>query len=163
MNIKKRILLLPVILLLFVLQACSTFQQIPAAFQNQIDSLLVQDYFKSSQAAISVYDLTDNKPLYQRNEKLLLRPASNQKILTTAASYLFLGTDYKFTTSVYHTGEVKDSICNGDLFVVGGFDPDFTASDLDSLVLEIKRSGIKEINGNIFADVSAMDSLYLGE
>ncbi len=163
MIIQKIILLLLVILLLFVIQACSTFQQLPVATQNRIDSLLVSDFFKSSQMAISVYDLTDHKPLLQHNEKLLLRPASNQKILTTAAAYFFLGTDFKFTTSVYHTGEVKDSICNGDLFVVGGLDPDFTTSDLDSLVREIKLSGIKKINGNIFADVSAMDSLFWGE
>lgn len=156
-------MLLLVILLSFVIQACSTFQQLPTTVQNQIDSLLISDFFKSSQAAISVYDLTDKKSLYQFNEKLLLRPASNQKILTTAAAYLFLGTDYKFTTSVYRTGEIIDSVCNGDLFVVGGFDPDFTSVNLDSLVKEIKHLGIKTITGNIYADVSAMDSLFWGE
>ena len=163
MNIQKKILLLPVILFSLAIQACSTFRSIPETNQNKIDSLLSSDFFKSSQAGIVAYDLTDNKPLYQHNEKLLLRPASNQKILTTAAAYLFLGPDYKFKTSVYHTGEIKDSVCSGDLFVVGGFDPDFTTNDLDSLVREIKKFGIKKISGNIYADVSAMDSLYWGE
>jgi D-alanyl-D-alanine carboxypeptidase/D-alanyl-D-alanine-endopeptidase (penicillin-binding protein 4) len=163
MNIQKKILLLLAVLLSLAIQACSTFSSIPATNQNQIDSLLNSDFFKSSQAAISVYDLTDDKPLYQRNEKLLLRPASNQKILTTAAAYLFLGSGYKFKTSVYHSGEIKDSVCSGDLFVVGGLDPDFTTNDLDSLIGEIKHSGIKTIKGNIFADVSTMDSLFWGE
>ncbi|MCL6100670.1 MAG: D-alanyl-D-alanine carboxypeptidase/D-alanyl-D-alanine-endopeptidase, partial [Bacteroidetes bacterium] len=45
----------------------------------------------------------------------------------------------------------------------GGFDPDFTSHDLDSLVREIKKSGIKEINGDVYGDVSAMDSLFWGE
>ncbi|MBI5730057.1 MAG: D-alanyl-D-alanine carboxypeptidase/D-alanyl-D-alanine-endopeptidase [Ignavibacteriales bacterium] len=163
MNLQKKILLFLLILLLFILQACASFQPTPQPFQNRIDSLFYSDFFKSSQAGISVYDLTANKPLFQHNEKLLLRPASNQKILTTAAGYLFLGEDYKFKTSVYHTGEVKDSICNGDIYIVGGLDPDFSSHDLDSLVSKIKHYGIKEIRGNLYGDVSAMDSLFWGE
>lgn len=162
-NLQKKILLFLLILLLFILQSCASFQSTPQTFQNRIDSLLYSDFFKSSQAGISVYDLTVNKPLFKHNVKLLLRPASNQKILTTAAGYLFLGEDYKFQTSVYHTGEVEDSICYGDIYIVGGLDPDFSSRDLDSLVSEIKHSGIKEIRGNIYGDVSAMDSLFWGE
>jgi len=161
-NLKKKILFFLLILLSFILQACVSFQPTPQFFQNRIDSLLYTDFFKTTQAGISVYDLTEKKSLFKYNEKLLLRPASNQKILTTAAGYLFLGEDYKFKTSVYHTGEVKDSICNGDIYIVGGFDPDFSSRDLDSLVSEIKHYGIKEIRGNLYSDVSAMDSLFWG-
>lgn len=160
---RKNFLLLLLILLSILFQACATFHQDKSPVKDQIDSLLVSNFFKSSQAGISIYDLTDNKPVYQFNEKLLLRPASNQKILTTSAAYLFLGKDYKFNTSVFHTGEIADSICKGDIYVVGGFDPDFSSHDLDSLVRQIKQAGIKEITGNLYADVSAMDSLFLGE
>lgn len=163
MNFKKNILLILLILLLLIIQACSSFQSTTQIYQNRIDSLLTTEFFSSSQAGISFYDLTEKKPLFKHNEKLLFRPASNQKILTTAAGYLFLGKDYKFKTTLYHTGEVKDSICNGDVFIVGGFDPDFSSCDLDSLVGEIKHYGIKEIKGNLYGDVSAMDSLYKGE
>jgi len=161
-NLKKQILLFLLILLSFVFQSCSSFRPVVSPSQNAIDSLLSTDFFKTAQAGISVYDLTANKPLFNHDEKLLLHPASNLKILTTAAGYLFLGEDYKFTTSVYHTGEIKDSICNGDIYVVGGLDPDFTSHDLDSLVSQIKHFGIKEIRGNIYGDVSAMDSLFWG-
>jgi len=150
------------ILLSFMFQACASFQPTPQSFQNRIDSLLYSVFFKSAQAGISVYDLTANKQLFKHNEKLLFRPASNQKILTTAAGYLFLGEDYKFSTSIFHTGEVNDSICNGDIYIVGGFDPDFSSHDLDSVVSEIKRFGIKEIRGNLYGDVSSMDSLFWG-
>jgi len=146
-----------------LLQACVTFKEIPVSQQNRIDSLLTSDFFKSTQAAISVYDLTENKSVYQHNEKLLMRPASNQKILTTGAAYLFLGDNYNFKTSIYHTGEIKDSLCNGDIYIVGGFDPDFNSTDLDSLVRAIKHCGINGITGNIYADVSAMDSLFWGK
>ncbi len=160
---RKNFLLILLILLLSIFQACASFQSTNQINQNRIDSLLSSDFFNSSQAGISFYDLTENKLLFKRNEKLLFRPASNEKILTTAAGYLFLGENYKFKTSVYHTGEVNDSICNGDIYIVGGFDPDFTSHDLDSIVSEIKHSGIKEISGNIYGDVSAMDFLFWGE
>jgi serine-type D-Ala-D-Ala carboxypeptidase/endopeptidase (penicillin-binding protein 4) len=159
----KKILYTLLLTLSLLVQACTTFRQEPILEQNRIDSLLALDFFKSSQAAISVYDLTENKSIYQHNEKLLLRPASNQKILTSGAALLFLGDDYNFKTSAYHTGEIKDSVCNGDIYITGGFDPDFRSTDLDSLVRIIKLSGINGITGNIYADVSSMDSLFWGK
>ena len=131
-------------------------------FINSLDSLLTSDYFKSTQISISVYDLTNDKPVYSKNEKLLFHPASLEKILTTAAALKFLGTGYNFKTKFFHTGNVEDSICSGDLYIVGGFDPVFSVSDLDSAAKEIKNYGIKEIHGNLYADISAGDSLFWG-
>lgn len=163
MCMQKKILPFLFILLTFIFQSCASFQSTVSSSQNKIDSLLNTNFFKTSQAGILFYDLTENKLLFKHNEKLLLRPASNQKILTTAAAYLFLGKDYKFKTSVYHTGEIKDSICYGDIYIVGGLDPDFSSNNLDSLVYVIKNNGIKEIRGNLYGDVSAMDSLFWGD
>jgi serine-type D-Ala-D-Ala carboxypeptidase/endopeptidase (penicillin-binding protein 4) len=158
---KKITLILP--LLLLVTEACSTFRSDSSLVQNKIDSLLVSDFFYSTQAGISIYNLKENKSVYKHNDKLLLRPASNQKLLTTIAALKFLGVDHKFQTSVYHTGEIIDSICTGDLFVVGGFDPDFSVSDLDSISRSVKRFGISKLDGNLYGDVSAMDSSDWGD
>ena len=130
--------------------------------EDEINEIYKDDFLKSSMLAVSIYDLTDNKILFQKNEKLLLTPASNMKILTTTTALEFLGTDYSFQTSVFHNGIVMDSICYGDIYVKGGFDPDFTTDDLDSLVSKIVNYGIKEIRGNIYGDVSNMDSLFWG-
>ncbi|MBI1931855.1 MAG: D-alanyl-D-alanine carboxypeptidase/D-alanyl-D-alanine-endopeptidase [Ignavibacteriales bacterium] len=130
--------------------------------EDEINEIYKDVFLKSSMLAVSIYDLTDNKILFQKNEKLLLTPASNMKILTTTTALEFLGTDYSFQTSVFHNGIVMDSICYGDIYVKGGFDPDFTTDDLDSLVSKIVNYGIKEIRGNIYGDVSNMDSLFWG-
>jgi serine-type D-Ala-D-Ala carboxypeptidase/endopeptidase (penicillin-binding protein 4) len=160
-----QILFLPLLLFLlsFLLSSCASLQ--PAAVTNSapIDSLLTREIFNTAQAGISVYDLTENKLLYRHNPQLLFRPASNQKILTTAAASLFLGDDYNFSTSVYHSGEIKDSILHGNIFFKGGFDPAFTIKNLDSLVKQIKNYGVKEVAGNLYVDISAMDSLYWGK
>ena len=58
---------------------------------------------------------------------------------------------------------LKEANLYGDIYVVGGFDPDFTDEDLDSLVTIVKSLGIKEISGGIYGDTSKKDSLYWGK
>lgn len=128
----------------------------------RIDSLFTTDFFSSTQIAVDVFDLSANKNVYSKNEKLLFHPASVQKILTTSAALKFLGTDFNFKTKIYHTGEIDDSVCKGDVFIIGGFDPDFNQKDLELAVNEIKKYGINEIKGNLYADVSSGDSLFWG-
>ncbi|MDR3628518.1 MAG: D-alanyl-D-alanine carboxypeptidase/D-alanyl-D-alanine-endopeptidase [Ignavibacteriaceae bacterium] len=134
-----------------------------AQVQTRIDSLLAGSFFDTTQISVDVYDLTSKINLYRRNEKYLLRPASNMKILTTSAALVFLGPDYNFTTSLYYTGEIKNEILYGDIYVVGGCDPDFTTKDLDLFASVIKAAGISEIRGNLIGDVSMMDSLNWGK
>ncbi len=129
---------------------------------TQLNQIVNEPFFDTSAIAISVYDLTSKKSLYKKNDKLLLHPASNMKILTSSTALLFLGPNYEFKTSLYYSGEVKDSILYGDIYFEGGFDPDFASIDLDTFVTTLKSFGIKQINGNIFGDISKKDSLYWG-
>ncbi|MFA3783766.1 D-alanyl-D-alanine carboxypeptidase/D-alanyl-D-alanine-endopeptidase [Melioribacteraceae bacterium 4301-Me] len=129
---------------------------------EKIDSLLHDDFFKSCQIGVDVYDLTSDKYLYRKNQKLLFHPASNQKLLTSLTALKFLPKDYNFTTSVYYDGLLQDSVINGNIIFVGGYDSEFSTKDLDSIAAAIKKMGISKITGNIYADVSAMDSLYWG-
>ena len=130
---------------------------------GRINNILADSFFTRTNIAIDIYDLTDQKSLFKENEKLLLTPASNQKILTTCAALQFLRSYYKFETRLFHTGIIEDGILYGDLYIVGGFDPMFKYTDLDSLLLPLKDLGIKKITGNVFGDVSLKDSLYWGK
>lgn len=120
-------------------------------------------FFEQTTIAINIFDLTDSTELYSKNEKLLLRPASNMKLLTSAAALINLGEDYFFETELFHTGAIEGNILYGDIFVAGGFDPDFTDADLDSFVTLINSLGIKKISGSIYGDISKKDSLYWGK
>ncbi|HPN39027.1 MAG TPA: D-alanyl-D-alanine carboxypeptidase/D-alanyl-D-alanine-endopeptidase [Melioribacteraceae bacterium] len=156
---KKYLLLLVVFMHVSILYAQNSYDKI----KFQLDSLLNDDYFKSCNIAIDAYNLTNEKQIYGKNEKLLMRPASNQKVLTTATALQFLGGDYKFATSIYYTGKINDDVLEGDVYFVGGFDPDFSINDLSVLVGKLKNSGITKIKGKIYADISAGDSLFWGE
>ena len=130
--------------------------------KSRIDSVLSEPFYQSTSIALDIYDLTTHENLYKKNEKLLLNPASNMKILTTSSALLFLGPDYRFNTNIYYTGNILNNILYGDIYIVGEGDPLFETKDLDSLVRAIKGTGLKEISGNIYADVSWKDSLYWG-
>lgn len=150
-----------IFLLIFLLLSKSYYPQFEInPLKNNLDSLFANEY--KTIVAVDIFDLTENKSLYSKNEKLLLRPASLMKILTTSAALLFLE-DYNFNTSLYYDGEIEDSICNGNLYLVGGCDPSFSLNNLDSLIREIKKIGIKEIRGNLYGDISMTDSIYWGE
>ena len=132
------------------------------ALIKDLDKIVNDNFFEQSQIAIEIFDLTEGKSLYSHNNKLLLLPASNMKLLTSAAGLVFLGPDYEFTTTLYYNGVAEGVTLYGDLYIVGGLDPDLTSNDLDSLVKAVKSLGIRFITENIYADISIKDSLYWG-
>ena len=139
--------------------AQSGVNQLEADINNFIDD----PFFESSVISIDIFNLTDNLSLYKKNNKLLLHPASNMKILTSFAGLLYLGSGYQFETKMFHTGTISSDTLYGDIYVVGGFDPNFTTDDLDKFVIAIENSSVKYIAGNLYADISAKDSLYWGK
>jgi D-alanyl-D-alanine carboxypeptidase len=69
-----------------------------------INRLISDPFFEKTLIAIDIFDLTDSVSLFQKNEKLLLRPASNMKLLSSSAALFNLGEYYTFRTDLYHTG-----------------------------------------------------------
>lgn len=134
-----------------------------SAVASKINEVLSDSFFLSTQISIDVYNLTKGEQVFKKDEKLLLRPASNMKILTTASALYFLGPDYNFETTLWINGEIEDSILLGDVYFLGGFDPDFTLDDLTIMISELKKNGIKQVAGNVCLDISNTDSLFWGE
>ncbi len=133
------------------------------SLESGIEKIISNSFFERTTIAIDIFDLTDSIALYQKNNKLLLRPASNMKLLSSAAALLSLGEYYSFRTDLFHTGVIAADTLYGDIFVVGGFDPGFTTEDLDSLVSIIKSLGVHYITGGVYADISKKDSMYWGK
>lgn len=130
---------------------------------TRMDALLDDALLNNADASVAVYDLTADKLLYEHRANKLCRPASVQKLITTITALDRLGTDYTMHTELRYTGTLgADSILHGDLYVVGGFDPEFTSADLNSLIAAIPAAGIRSINGTVMADVSMTDSTYWG-
>ena len=81
-------------------------------------------------------------------------PASVIKVLSTYASVLKLGFDYRWPTQFYTTGTLQNGVLQGDLWVKGFGDPTLNAGDLEKIVSDIRAEGIRQIRGGIVIDRS---------
>ncbi|WP_321334050.1 D-alanyl-D-alanine carboxypeptidase/D-alanyl-D-alanine-endopeptidase [uncultured Bacteroides sp.] len=129
----------------------------------RIDQLLSGNLLVTSDVGISIYDLTDSVPLYVYRDQKMARPASTEKLITSITHLARLGMDCRFANSVAYTGSLDDDgVLHGDLYVHGGFDPEFMDNDMDELITQLKRRGLRRVKGKVYGDVSFMDSLYYG-
>lgn len=135
----------------------------PDNVAGRIDRLLGNELFNRSQVGLMVYDLTADSAIYCHNERQLLRPASTMKVVTAIAAIDRLGGSSQFKTTLSYTGAIEDGVLNGDVYLVGGFDPRFNSDDMGSFVDGIRRMGIDTIRGRIVADKSMKDADMLGE
>ncbi len=165
-------LLLSVLLSIFLLSCAGgrpllrqkkSAQNSLVTLQTKIDSLLATPLFKQTQVGLKIFSLNKNRVLYARNSSLLLNPASNMKLLTTALALKTLGPNFRFRTLLLaDSTAVRDSVIDGNLFLKGGADPDLVAEDFQDLVDQLKFRGIREIRGDLIADDTFLDSLPRG-
>jgi D-alanyl-D-alanine carboxypeptidase/D-alanyl-D-alanine-endopeptidase (penicillin-binding protein 4) len=95
--------------------------------------------------------------LFDRKQGKRRRLASNTKLFTTATALNRLGADGRITTSVGARGRIENGRLKGDLFLIGGGDPSLGKSGLRTLAKAVKRSGIRKVKGDLFADDSVFD------
>ena len=148
--------------ILFFVFFCQILVFAQPELKAKLDKLLEEDFLKTSEVGISVYDLTDGKSLYTYQENKLYRPASIQKLITSITGLSVLGSDHFFSTTFYHTGKIRDGVLYGNLYLVGGLDSEFIDPSMNGLIRMLSQSGIKSITGKFIADVSMTDSLYWG-
>jgi len=114
---------------------------------------------KSKNYGIEIYSLDKREILYQTRKDHLFVPASNQKLVTTAAALKYLGPDYRYSTRLFTTGEIKGDTLYGDLYIKGYGDPKLVSEQMWLLVNELRDIPIHKVVGNIIADSSFFDSL----
>lgn len=130
----------------------------------RFDSLVRVLLPKGANVALMAYDLNERRTLYTYQADKLGRPASNMKLLTTITALDREEADESFRTEVWaeQTQESTPDTLYGNLYVVGGMDPEFDDAALDSLVAQVARQPFKVICGTIYGDVSLRDSLPYG-
>lgn len=128
-----------------------------------IDALLAAPELQTGWQGIVVQSVTDNAILYERNADKVFLPASNNKLLTSAAALGLLGTDFAYHTRVYRKGILRpDGSLQGDLILRGAGDPLLSPPELKALTKKVKQAGIRRISGRVMYDDSCFDKQRLG-
>ena len=135
----------------------------PQNLQYKLAKLIKSDYLQTSQIGICVYDLDSDSLLFSVNSRQLFRPASTEKVITAVAALSQLGSSYHFDTTLYGKGIHSGNSFNGDIYIVGGFDPAFGDVELNSMVLAVQKTLGTKVKGRIIGDITMKDTLYWGE
>lgn len=113
----------------------------------------------SGKHSIVVMDVNSGKVLEGLNPQTGLPPASVTKIATALYGIHHLGSDYRFTTQVLATGAIRNGTLAGDLILRGGGDPHLDSDDLNDLVAQLRRRGLKKVEGRFLFHDTALPHL----
>ncbi|MBV9108379.1 MAG: D-alanyl-D-alanine carboxypeptidase/D-alanyl-D-alanine-endopeptidase, partial [Gemmatimonadetes bacterium] len=138
------------------------------ALADRIDAILARPALRRADWGIEVRDAASNRVLYARNAGRPFIPASNLKLLVTTTASHYLKADYRYRTTLYGTGPVRDGVLLGDLVLYGRGDP--LISDRggrrrtevwEALADTLLARGIHRISGGIVADESYFEAAHL--
>ncbi|MBE9004225.1 D-alanyl-D-alanine carboxypeptidase/D-alanyl-D-alanine-endopeptidase [Fortiea sp. LEGE XX443] len=131
--------------------ATTTKSLCPAQLGASIDAAINRPLFSRTRWGILVKNLVSDQTLYSYDAQKYFTPASNVKLLTTAAALKQLGANFRIRTSVYQDGD-------GILRIVGRGDPSLKNAQLTLLAKELRQQGITQVN-QLIAD----DSYFQGD
>jgi D-alanyl-D-alanine carboxypeptidase/D-alanyl-D-alanine-endopeptidase (penicillin-binding protein 4) len=110
-----------------------------AGLAERIDGIINKSSQKDVQYSIAIIKADSGEVVYSHDANKAMVPASNMKVITTAAALKYLGPDYKFTTEV--------GLCGDTLVVKGSGDP--------LLGDEVTDAKYQREPGWIFKDIAA--------
>jgi D-alanyl-D-alanine carboxypeptidase/D-alanyl-D-alanine-endopeptidase (penicillin-binding protein 4) len=107
---------------------------------SKIDAVIHRPQYRQAHWGILVVDAKTGETVYGHNAEQLFIPASTTKLYSCAAALAEFGPDYRFETSVYRRGDLRDGRLRGDLILVASGDltlggrtrPDGTMAFADS-------------------------------
>jgi len=147
------------------------------SLEQRLGTLLDQPPFDQATWGLYVID-ERGRVLFQRNANRLFVPASNTKLVVSAAAVVLLPAEYRVRTSVYLNGSVADGVLYGDLVLYGRGDPAFStrcyatdtlapgACDSATVVMgaladSVRARGIRRVIGRVVGDGSYFEPRQL--
>jgi len=120
------------------------------ALAAQIDALLTDKSLAGGRIGILVERARGGPSIYKRNADERLHPASNNKLVTTAAALSLLGPAHRWQTDL--VTERYESGVASQLYLVGRGDPRFVSESLWKMIDDARIRGLKKVTGDIIVD-----------
>jgi serine-type D-Ala-D-Ala carboxypeptidase/endopeptidase (penicillin-binding protein 4) len=139
-----------------------------ARLAARIDAVIASPALRGVAWGIEVRDAETGRVLYRHGADRPMPAASALKLVGAAAAVHYLSPEYRFRTTLYADGEVRDGTLHGDLVLYGRGDPTISArhfatrtSVLEGLADSLRARGIRRIAGGVVADESWFDGHHL--
>ncbi len=134
------------------------------ALLAEIEDALAAPAIRGGVQSILIQSLATNEMWYERNGGLLMMPASNQKLLTSAAALHLLGPEFRFETAVLAASKPNSSgLVTGDIVVKGSGDPFLDDAAIKGLAKAMRANGVRAISGGVIGDGSAFTDAGYGD
>src|SRR5688500_10134466 len=101
-----------------------------------IDALL-RGPLRSGETSLLVVDATTGERLFEVDADAPMNPASNVKLIATAAALDLLGPDYRYRTRVLGPAPDDHGVIGEDLYLLGSYDPTLTFEHVDELAAQL--------------------------
>ena len=121
----------------------------PVDLPQKIDNVISDPELQKAHWGILIKTLQKPTTLYDHDGNQLFIPASNTKLLTTAAVLLKLSENYQIKTPIYYQG---NNTKLSRLHLIGKGDPSLTLDQLKIIANTLKAQGIKQIEKLILED-----------
>ncbi|HEX8905207.1 MAG TPA: D-alanyl-D-alanine carboxypeptidase, partial [Longimicrobiaceae bacterium] len=149
-------------------QAADGATAVPLSLAARIEAVLSRPSLRRADWGIEVRDAASGRVLYARNADRLFIPASNLKLLVTSTAAHHLAAGYRYRTTVYGTGPVRDGVLEGDLVLYGRGDPLISdrgghrrTEAWEELADSLLARGIRRVSGGVVADDSYFEPDHL--
>jgi D-alanyl-D-alanine carboxypeptidase/D-alanyl-D-alanine-endopeptidase (penicillin-binding protein 4) len=129
---------------------------------STLDHLLADPALNGATVSVMVRDARSGSTLYQHNPRARLIPASNLKLLTTAAAMDVLGPQYRFSTQLLSNGTQQGERLAGNLYLRGLGDPTTQFADYQALAAQLASQGVRQVQGDLVFDDTWFDAERLG-
>jgi len=137
--------------------------RIRAAIQDALQKAETESKGRARRAdvhvAVHVRTASDGAEIATIGAERAQRPASNLKLVTTAAALVLLGSDWKFKTILASDAPVEAGVLRGDLVVHAGADPLYdpeasgdVAALLAPAIAQLQAAGITRVAGDLVLD-----------
>lgn len=132
--------------------------------QKEMQNYLNSKKYVGNGIGVVIKDVEKKSVLVTVNGSEMLNPASVSKLVTGAAAFELLGSNYLFSTRVFIDGafDADSGIVRGNLCFYGGGDPGFTAERIWLFAQHLYHMGIRDIRGNLVFDDHFFDSVTVG-
>ena len=121
-----------------------------AALSDRMAELMSRKAVQGAQFSILLSDGLTGKTLFSHGAKEKLHPASNTKLVTTAAALKLLGRGHQWKTELA-TDEYENGIA-GNVYLIGTGDPRFVSESLWKLIDDARVGGLNKIKGDLIID-----------